>query len=157
MKQIYMQNTVPNQIRLSIKDACGGINQLTNRALSRYAILQSPLRGRGRGEASNHPSHGWLLSLSKQGAGGKLCKGPPGRSRSPGVGDGLFPDHPPDISPDRVLNPVRAGAKTDLFPVPCEQTLNVRQLTEIILNTEKHSFNKNQGSNFLLTIKFLQS
>jgi len=56
-------------------------------------------------------------------------KGPPGRQRSPGVGDGLFPDHPPDdfFTPDRVQNPVGGGAKAGLFSVSHEHTLKIRQ------------------------------
>jgi len=79
-------------------------------------------------------------------------KGPPG--------DILHPDHPPDgeagtpdITPDRVQNPVGGGAKTDLFSVSGEYTLKIRQITKIN-NTEIQLFNKNRYSKFLQTLNF---
>lgn len=118
----------------------------------------------------NHPSHGWLLSfgvscqcefvehsverLSKQGAGGKLCKGPPGQARSPEVGDGLFPDHPSDegTNPVRFWIPIDIG--TNRIEPSHEQAMKIRQTTELNIKTEVQLFNKNQNSNFLQTLNF---
>jgi hypothetical protein len=57
---------------------------------SHFKLPQSPLLRRGRGEACS-----FLLS-SAGGAGERLCKGPPGRSPCPGMGQFLFPNHPPN-------------------------------------------------------------
>ena len=64
------------QIRWSIEDAAA-VN----------IIFKQKIKTNGPAVA-NHPTFG--------AAGGKLCNGPPGRARSPGIGDILFPDHPPN-------------------------------------------------------------
>lgn len=161
MKQFYLQNTVSNQIHLSNIDAGCGMNQLTNRELSRYAIPQSPLWD---GQGGGHSGFNIFLIQNKG-------KGPPGYSRSPGVGDGLFPDHPPDedTNPVRFWIPIDIG--TNRIEPSHEQALKNpskgRSLSlskgwslslskgELNIKTEIQIFNKNQNSNFLQTLKFI--
>lgn len=85
MKQIDLSNAVPNQLSLSIKDACHGMNKLTNRVLPNDARCQSPLRlpacrrGReGQGGGFN------IFLIQNKG------KGPPGRMRSPALACSLI-------------------------------------------------------------------
>ena len=92
-------------------------------------------------------------------------KAPPGRSRSPGVGNSLFPDHPPDdiFTPDRILNPVRGeqNVRNEVF-----NRLFIRSKEGIglladesfrsTINIEyKTNFNKKQNSNFYKHLIFL--
>jgi hypothetical protein len=67
-------------------DALAGKYEMINRVRHDYEVLpmRPPLEKRKQGGCLG-------------GAGGKLCNGPPGRARSPGLGDGLFPEHPPDV------------------------------------------------------------
>jgi len=87
----------------------------------------------------NHPSVG--------GAGGRLPKGPPGQARSPGVGVGLFPEHPPD-----------GDGKPNASPL-FRQQADERSLSlskgDIKLNTEVQIINKYQTSNSLQTLNFI--
>lgn len=46
---------------------------------------------KGKSNLTTIPNRGSIRGIEA-----RFCKGPPGRSRSPGVGDGLFPEHPPD-------------------------------------------------------------
>lgn len=169
MKQFYLQNTVSNQIHLSNIDAGCGMNQLTNRELSRYAIPQSPLPALPSGRRLQGGGHSGLNIFLIQNKG----KGPPGYSRSPGVGDGLFPDHPPDgeaCPPDDRRNPVRFSKPVRIEPSHEQALKNPskgRSLSlskgwslslskgELNINTEIQIFNKNQNSNFLQTLKFI--
>lgn len=100
MKQLYIQTTT--QHPMSIGDVFSVKNQSNIRRNSNRLAILSPKQSVGetrRGKPA--------------GQGEKLCKGPPGRPRSPG----LFPEHPPvrlgwsdgpdgGIPPDRVPNPV---------------------------------------------------
>jgi hypothetical protein len=83
-KNIY--NTYETPIRFSIQD------------VDLRKIIFSEKRKTSGALVPNHPTFGV--------AGGKLCNGPPGRARSPGV-----------IIPDGVSNPVRDKTKTEPFPV----------------------------------------
>jgi hypothetical protein len=76
MKKKTKFNMDESQIRCNIKDGYTvGLKIIEKRKTN------GPL-------VSNHPTFGV--------AGGKYCTGPPGRARSPGVGDSLYPDHPPN-------------------------------------------------------------
>lgn len=90
----------------------------------------------------NHPSMG--------GAGGRLPKGPPGRSRSPGVGDELFPDHPPDdcSTPVRFRKPDRCEEEEEEQNEQKIIIFKTCKMEEHNLNTETQIFNKTQNSNF---------
>lgn len=122
MKQHYIENQPKNQIQQSIKDAFYGTNQTNlNGKAVRSAMPQSPLPRRGRGEAS----------------GFNYCKGPPGRSRSPGEASHLFPEHPPDH-----FTANENHLKTDLKPLI--NAIKVRQRAEIHLNTESQIVIKTQ-------------
>ena len=89
-QQIKNKKMAKRQDWLSIEDASTGADQTTKRVLPKFAVT------------FNHPSYG-----------GRLCKGPPGRARSPGIALILFPehlheksrrsDHPPD-NQNKVVN-----------------------------------------------------
>ena len=94
---------------------------------------------------SNHPSLG-----GAGGEGSALCKGPPGPTRSPGTGNDLFPEHPPDakaeVMPNFLPARLQAGFRQLIKPtgkpsIPVgaetthEQTLKTRRLAKITLNT----------------------
>lgn len=126
MKKFYLQNTVSKQNPEVSTDTCSGSFQ-TYRWVPPKSDLPNNFLIQNKG------------------------KGPPGRQRSPGVGNGLFPDHPPDdiFIPGRVQNPVRDGTSH-------KQPLKIRQLAELYINTEYKYFITITKHNFL-TIKFLQS
>jgi hypothetical protein len=143
MKQLYIQ--IEAQNRKGINDAYSGINQSTKSNITKFANPQI-----------TPPSEG-------QGGGFKFSKGPPGRARSPGVGDGLFPDHPPDDKKTVVpviLNvrlsrievsfqdpnalydkPQIPGTRDGVTGSTSLKHTYIRQLTEIPLNTEYQTFN----------------
>lgn len=137
MKHDYIKKQMQNHLSKGIYDALTGtqppVLKLTRAANDRYTPdrVRNPVRG------------------AEGKTGGFLPKGPPGRSRSPGVGKELFPDHPPDeiFTFDRVQNLVGA----EIEPKP---TLKIRRLTELKINTEYQNVNKNQNSNFLQTLNF---
>jgi len=137
MKHDYIKKQMQNHLSKGIHDALTGtqpmVLKLTRAANDRYTPdrVRNPVRG------------------AEGKTGGFLPKGPPGRSRSPGVGKELFPDHPPDeiFTPDRVQNLVGA----EIEPKP---TLKIRRLTELKINTEYQNMNKNQILNFLQTLNF---
>lgn len=83
----------------------------------------------------NHPGYG--------GPGGRLCTGPPGRARSPGV-----------FSPDRVSNPVRAEPKTDQQLVLQGHFNQVRLLPENYLHTECQLVIFKNKNHFFQTLNF---
>lgn len=88
----------------------------------------------------NHPSVG--------GTGGRLPKGPPGRSRSPGWGDALFPGKPPDAAatPDRVQNPVGGDDNN--------QTFEVSETSKVSKHTDYQILNDKQIPNFFTLLIF---
>lgn len=124
MKQDYIENQAKNQNQQSIKNALTGSFQ---------TILKLNVIGPA---VQNHPSMG--------GIGGRFCKGPPGRSRSPGIADHLFPEHPPDHCPANETH-----LKTNMKPIL--NSITVRQCAEIHLNTEYQIVIKTQ---FLQPFKF---
>lgn len=72
-------------------------------------------------------------------------KGPPGRSRSPGVGDGLFPDHPPDGEVDQNASPLSFKREGQ----------GVSQKRFQFINTEyQTNYYKNRNANILQTLNF---
>lgn len=101
MKQLYIQ--APTQHPKNIEDAFSVKNQSNIRRNSnRLAILNPKQPG------------GALGTDNREWKGTGLCKGPPGRPRSPGI---MFPEHPParlcwsdgpdgGTTPDRVQNPL---------------------------------------------------
>lgn len=123
MKQDYIENQAKKQIQQSIKDALTGSSQ----TILRLKVIEPPVQ--------NHPSMG--------GASGRFCKGPPGRSRSPGEADLLFPEHPPDH-----FTANENQIKTNLKPIL--NSIKVRS-AEIHLNTESQIVIKTQ---FLQPFKF---
>ena len=143
MKQIYIQTTVKSQNRQVIIDTLAG-NCIFIHKLNPILAL-----------VSGHPSVG--------GSGGRFCKGPPGQSRSPGVGSGLFPDHPPDeiVTPDRVQNPVW-GKEIGQPVFLCKLFAKAKGINSHLagepfgntINTEVQTINKYQ---IFTNIKFLLS
>jgi hypothetical protein len=148
MKQIYLQNNAQTQNQRSISDASVGKNIYISKSKpSGIIALITPPNGGAGGRLLVQGGSFNIFLIQNKG------KGPPGDIR--------HPDHPPDsvagppdITPDRVQNPVGGGAKTDLFPVPREPALKIRQTTEINMNTEVQNINTNQYSNFLQTLNF---
>jgi hypothetical protein len=116
MKQLYIQTAAQN--RKSIKDAfSGNYKPIFYRESTQAAAPITP------------PKEG-------QGGGFKFSKGPPGRSRSPGVGDGLFPDHPPDrYTPDRWGEEGKEEKEPNII------NFKSCKMAEIHLNTEVQTFN----------------
>jgi len=71
-------------------------------------------------------------------------EGPPGRARSPGTAQIMFPDNPTDICPDRVQNPCQGIVS---------QFLNfITMKINTLINNKYQIFTNN-----FLTIKFLKS
>ena len=131
MKQIYLNNTAQNSNPKGIEDAFKSDYLLFKREQSPKAIPQitPPLEVRGVGF----------------GIGVKLPKGPPGRSRSPGVGSGLFPDHPPDGEEDRDASPLSFGREG---PGVSQKRIHFIHTKQTFYNTQK------QNLNFLQTLIF---
>ena len=137
MKQDYIEKQAKNQIKQNIFDSLTGSNQKAS---------PLPLHKRGDWalqESSNlrycHlPQRRPVPTPSEGGKGGGFCKGPPGRSRSPGIVNHLFPEHPPDHCPANETH-----LKTNLKSI-IASSLTVRQRAEIHLNTEYQKFNKTQ-------------
>ena len=128
MKQHYIENQARNQNQQSILDALSGQIKTSKWKRSDNAIPQSPLPA---------------MTAGRFRRGGRApCKGPPGRSRSPGTTDHLFPEHPPDHCPAN-----ENQLKTNLKPIT--NSITVRQCAEIHLNTEYQIFNKIQFLNLL--------
>lgn len=97
MKQLYIKTAT--QQPMCIEDAFSAKNQSNIRRNSNRLVILSPNLREGEAQLGK-----------AAGQGGNLCKGPPGRPRSPG----MFPEHPPDgggITPDRVPNPVGGNTK----------------------------------------------
>jgi hypothetical protein len=116
-KKTTNQNMNESQIWHSIKDA----------AVMKLIFIQ---KRRTNGPAvPNHPNFG--------GAGGRLCTGPPGRARSPGV-----------------PKPVRFETTTEKQPVQKGHFNQVRLLPENYLNTECQIFSSNYKFNLLQTFNF---
>ena len=118
MKQDYMQRHIEIQNTKSILYA-SIVGDQTILKLSSNSIF-----------VPSHPSVG---------DGGRLCKGPPSRSRRPGAGNGQYTGQPPDAAatPDRVQNPV-GGDDNNQIP----------------LNTEYQILNDKQIPNFLTLLNF---
>jgi hypothetical protein len=156
MKQIYLQNTVQNPDPKGIRNAL--IESY------RPTLTLKPKRS----IAPNHPS-----PLEEgQGRGFMLCKGPPGPTHSPGMGNGLFPEHPPDggttpvrfSKPDRCESRERKTLKTrrytgvtlnTRYALSCLSSEACRRQIRMNLNTEYHYFITTKHK--FLTIKFLQT
>ena len=135
MKQIYIQNTVQNP--KGIVDAFSGSFQISSRLkpLGINAQNHSSKR-RGVGEALKFGGSNIFLNQN-------FGKAPPGRSRSPGVGDGLFPDHPP------------AGEAEVNHPIVKRSLSSSKGNT---IHTEQRFYNTQiQNFNYLQTLNFLQS
>jgi len=135
MKQIYIQNTVQNP--KGIVDAFSGSFQISSRLkpLGINAQNHSSKR-RGVGEALKFGGSNIFLNQN-------FGKAPPGRSRSPGVGDGLFPDHPPD------------GEAEVNHPIVKRSLSSSKGNT---IHTEQRFYNTQiQNFNYLQTLNFLQS
>jgi hypothetical protein len=114
MKQNYIEVQVKNQIQKSIQDAFSGSNQkILNGKVIRPAVPNHPFR-----------------QLAEKVGSLAFCKGPPGRSRSPGIENHLFPEHPPDH-----YTANEKHLKTNLKPI-ISSPLTVRKRAEIHLNTE---------------------
>ena len=80
----------------------------------------------------------------------RICKGPPGWSRSPGIGDGLFPDHPPDefFTPGRGGDETRPAVDTNSYF--CQRSLSLSKGNTV--HTEYQNINANTD---FTNIKFL--
>lgn len=128
MKQIYIQNTVQNP--KEIVDVLL-VNFQTNQKLKVSQTVVPNLTKPPYRPDNNE----WTVE--------KICKGPPGRSRSPGVGHGLFPDHPPDGEEDRNASPLSFGREGS----------GVSQKRIQFINTEQTFYNT-QKLNFYLQLNF---
>ena len=140
MKQIYIQNTVQNP--KGIVDASYGSFQMNSRLKPLGINAQNHLsKRRGRGEALKFGGSNIFLNQN-------FGKAPPGRSRSPGVGDGLFPDHPPDGEKDQNASPLSSKREGS----------GVSQNRFHFIHTEQKFYNTQiQNFNYLQTLNFLQS
>jgi hypothetical protein len=110
--------------------------------ITRHIIFTEKIKTSGA-LVANHPTFGV--------AGGRFCTGPPGRARSPGEGNSLYPDHPPN----RLV--CLAKSEIDKHPVPQEHLNQVRPLPENYYNTEYQlvSYIKPKFQ-FITNIKFLK-
>ena len=151
MKQIYIQNTVQNP--KGIVDAFSGSFQISSRLkpLGINAQNHSSKR-RGVGEALKFGGSNIFLNQN-------FGKAPPGRSRSPGVGDGLFPDHPPDAKKEVMPNLFRhLIEQNDRPPIPINREELTNSIFENTIHTEQRFYNTQiQNFNYLQTLNFLQS
>lgn len=152
-KEKNIETKAKSQKPDSIKDALSSQIQTRNRMQFNYAIPQSPLLWRGRGEAFDFtigkaPPGSARSPGAARGHPPENKAGPPGRARSPGsLG---FPEHPPDVifRPDRFWKPVRSGTSESFVLNPI--SLTIRQLTDI---TDKHRMQFLTDTNFnFLTI-----
>ena len=141
MKQIYMQSKTPR----NIKDVYSGNDQLnfnpkTNRMKSSIASTGDE----GKRKAIERTDN--LNIFPNQ----NLGKGPPGRSRSPGVGHGLFPDHPPDGEADRDASPLSFGREG---PGVSQKRIHFIHTEQTFYNTQILNFNFLQTLNFTIMKK----
>lgn len=133
MKQnIDFKTKAYSQNRLSAESAVAGINHSKNQSLPDFVMCPITVSAKVR-------SHEGGLRV------GYGREGPPGRARSPGTTQTMFPDNPTDICPDRVQNPCQGSVSESL-----NQFLNfITMKINTLINNKKQIFTNN-----FLTINF---
>lgn len=144
MKQIDIQIPVQNRNQQCIGDASALDFQL-------FSSTKSNGLHRSITTFANEPKkfRGSNIFLNQN-----FGKAPPGQSRSPGVGSGLFPDHPPDAKKGVILNSFQdLQTREDIPPIPVNRDGLTNSIFDNTIHT-KQTFYNTQKLNFYLQLNF---